>query len=398
MQETKGHCKHGEFDLKTGCAQCIAEKRAEAEVNSPANIAKRVAEAQATKKPFIEQEIPTEYNLPIVKVQYYSETSGELSSRQYTYYSADQLVVGDIVTVPVRDTTGKARVSAVGVSESEIASFRDKVKTIPSGSIVPVVKPENEEMEEGLNAEGLTLRNVGEPVEITESLLEESAAEPKPEVVVSKGTAIVKVDPGAAPSFARHLESAKRMVEIAAAREIVTEVDAKAANDDLTVMGELRKAVDAERKTFTVPLNEYLGAINGAYKLITAPLLEAEQITRKALTAYKVEQKRKADETAKLNQDAIDLARRQAEANNGEFTVEIKPIPVLFAPKLTRTDQGTSGLVDNWKYRIVDLEKLPREYMIPDDAMLKSIAKSSHDKKQVAGVEFYNLPTLRVSR
>lgn len=27
MQETKGHCKHGEFDLREGCPQCIAEKR-----------------------------------------------------------------------------------------------------------------------------------------------------------------------------------------------------------------------------------------------------------------------------------------------------------------------------------------------------------------------------------
>lgn len=27
MQETKGHCRHGEFDLRTGCSQCIAEKK-----------------------------------------------------------------------------------------------------------------------------------------------------------------------------------------------------------------------------------------------------------------------------------------------------------------------------------------------------------------------------------
>lgn len=212
------------------------------------------------------------------------------------------------------------------------------------------------------------------------------------------GTAVVMVDAGKAPSFARHLEAANRVLEIAASRQITSEDDAKGANDDLNVMAELRKAVDLERKTFTVPLNDYLANINGAYKLITGPLAEAEQITRKLLTAWKVEQQRKAAEAEKLNQEAVDLARRQAQANNGEFTVDITPMPIPDAPKLTRTDQGKSGLVDNWKFRIVDLERLPREWMIPDEAMLTSRAKKHHDKMPVPGVEFYNEPTLRVSK
>ena len=45
MEENKGHCKHGDFDLIKGCAQCI-EKRAEAEVNSPENIRKRIEAVQ----------------------------------------------------------------------------------------------------------------------------------------------------------------------------------------------------------------------------------------------------------------------------------------------------------------------------------------------------------------
>ena len=251
------------------------------------------------------------------------------------------------------------------------------------------------EQEAGANTATLTLKDgVTEEAREAAGVLEEITGG---QIKVA-GTAIVRVDPGAAPSFANHLEAAKRIVEIAASREILTEADAKAANDDLNVMSELRKAVDEERKSFTVPLNEHLAAINGAYKLITGPLAEADQITRMLLTAYKVEQQRKAAEAEKLNQDALDLARRQAEAHGGEFTVETKPVPIPFAPKLTRTDQGKSGLVDDWKFRIVDLEKLPREYMVPDEDMLNFLAKKQHDKKQVPGVEFYNEPSLRVTR
>lgn len=395
--EEMGTCKHGEFDLMKGCPQCIADRMAK-EGNTEASIAEAVKSS----------------NRNIVKVQYYSETSGELNAREYTYFSVDRLNVGDIVMAPVRDTTGKAMVSAVDVSPAEIVTFADKVKTIPTGSvikvlapenevpveideegnIVPKVRPEQEEMEEGLQSEGLTLTKP-EPVEEAE---EPEIGAVSFGVEIPEGSVLVEIDPGSAPSFAKHLEAANRILEIAATREILNEDDAKLANDDLTVMLKLEVAVDEERKTFTGPLNEYVSTINGAYKLITGPLLEAKQITKRVLTVWKVEQQRKAQEAEDLNRQALEVARKQAELNQGEFTTDIKPVPVPFVAKLTRTDQGSSGLVDYWKYRVVDITQVPREYMMPNDAMLKSIATKNHDKSPVPGVEFYNDPGLRTTK
>ena len=104
-----GKCKHGQFDLAKGCPQCMEDT-----LSGRAELAKP----------------------HIVKVQYYSETTGELSPREYIYYSADRLNMGDIVILPVRDTTGKAKVSAIDVPEAEIVAFKDKVKTVPSGAKV----------------------------------------------------------------------------------------------------------------------------------------------------------------------------------------------------------------------------------------------------------------------
>lgn len=71
----------------------------------------------------------------LVKVRYISENKKKASDREYVYCSAELLEVGDIVLVPVRDTLGKAEVTEVDVPESEISAFRDKVKTIPEGSV-----------------------------------------------------------------------------------------------------------------------------------------------------------------------------------------------------------------------------------------------------------------------
>jgi len=71
----------------------------------------------------------------IVKVKYYSETTGELSGREYSYRVTDEVKVGDHVMVPVRgDSQAKAVITAVDVPEEEIKAFADKVKTIFVGS------------------------------------------------------------------------------------------------------------------------------------------------------------------------------------------------------------------------------------------------------------------------
>ena len=76
--------------------------------------------------------------MQLVKVRYFNEHSGLLGSREYTYYSEEPLKVGDIATVPARDTTSKAKVVSIYVLESEIAGFKDKIKTIPAGSVITV--------------------------------------------------------------------------------------------------------------------------------------------------------------------------------------------------------------------------------------------------------------------
>jgi hypothetical protein len=80
----------------------------------------------------------------IVKVRYFSESTGQLSPREYSYFANEPLAVGDVVMVPVRsrnadfptDEIVKAQVSTVNVPESEIAAFRDRVKTVLKKTVV----------------------------------------------------------------------------------------------------------------------------------------------------------------------------------------------------------------------------------------------------------------------
>ena len=209
-------------------------------------------------------------------------------------------------------------------------------------------------------------------------------------------TALV-IPPGADTEVMSYHQEALKLQEYAVARLIGSVEDLAVATDDLITISNLKKTMEAKRVELVKPKQDEVKTIQDTYKTLMAPVFEADRITRQKMTTFQLEQDRKAREAEQVNREAQELARKQAAlSGTGEITVDTTPVEVPSAPKVTRTDVGTSGLVANWKYRVVDIEKLPREYMVPDDAMLKSIAKQHHDKKPVPGVEFYNEPGMAV--
>ena len=50
--------------------------------------------------------------------------------------------------------------------------------------------------------------------------------------------------------------------------------------------------------------------------------------------------------------------------------------------------------VKTWKYRIVDAEAIPREYLMIDEKKLGAYARAMKEGAKVAGVEFYAEETL----
>lgn len=73
----------------------------------------------------------------IVTVQYKSHYTGEFAGKEYSYFTANRLAVGDIVEVPARDSTSLARVARIDVEEREISSIREYMKTITGLPIPP---------------------------------------------------------------------------------------------------------------------------------------------------------------------------------------------------------------------------------------------------------------------
>jgi len=392
MQEkAKGNCKHGTFILTDGCTQCIAEaqKKARQETAEIAGVPEPEAIiAESRESMPMDQEVPTSLELYLVKVRYYSKTTEELSSREYTYYSVDPLNVGDIVTVPVKDSIGTAKVSSIDVQDEEIASFRDKVKIIPTGSVTPAGEETlfsrtefpQKEAEDTLTIDIDTPQDMGLP--------------PDDFVEVSELTAVVKIAPEEDKAVIAIHEKSLRLEHYAKVLVLSSVDDVKRATNDLSIITGLKKAIEEKRREYTQPINEHLKAVNEAFKTLTEPLINANKLTKDKMLAYDAEVTRKRQEQEAINrkrQEAADMeAKLKGEVTEPVNLVEVTPL----ASKSVSTDMGTVSKTDCWKYEVIDFTLLPNEFKLPDTVMLNSIAKKYHNLKEIPGVRFFNDPII----
>jgi len=381
MTENRGHCKHGEFDLLNGCNQCIEERR--------------VSELAEQLKDKLSNGKEQESKPIIVKVQYYSETSGEVNGREYTYYSIDRLNVGDMVIVPVRDTIGKAIVSSIDVPEAEIASFKDKVKIIPSSSIIPKkVEPQLQELEDGLNSEGLTLKH---RFTAPEPLSEEARQiiTGGRDGMIANATAIVNVKPSVDGDVVKLYGEIEKVKEYAVARVITSLEDVKAATEDLSMIAKLKKAVEEKRQEYVKPLNDHVKAVNDYFKLLTEPIREADSITRQKVLDFRAKEERKRQEQERINQLRMEAAQKEMELK-GELTESVNLVEVQpESPERYRTDVGMASKMTVRKWQVEDITKVPPEYLMVDAGKITKLVKAGIG--YISGIKIYYEDTLRIS-
>lgn len=98
----------------------------------------------------------------------------------------------------------------------------------------------------------------------------------------------------------------------------------------------------------------------------------------------RAEDARLSEETAKKATEDAELASEAAEQ------IEDEPIVTPSVQIESRAAGLGFGMIDNWKALIIDVDLVPREYMIPDMESLNRLAKAKKGKNPPGGVEFVN--------
>jgi hypothetical protein len=259
--------------------------------------------------------------MQLVKVKYSKD--GSYSGREYTYYSEDDLDIGDIVNVPVRDTTGKAMISAIDVPENEIEKFRDKVKIIPAGSVV-------KEDDEPLNQmPGFFLPGA------------EVIKEDKP--TIEGKTAIITIEPETNAAVISLTAEVNKLRDYALSRVVTSDLELTPLTNDLTLIAKVKKSITDYKEVYIRPIKNHLDSVSGVFNRLLDVLKEADTVNRSKFTAFKAAQEKRARDIEETNRQAQEIAQKQATLNQGEFTVDTTPIAVPEPVQKVSTLSGTAS-------------------------------------------------------
>lgn len=157
--------------------------------------------------------------------------------------------------------------------------------------------------------------------------------------------------------------------------KITDELSSKVANDVGVTLKKMIRALDDKRKYYVGPSNETIKRINNSFNEKILALKEAYEIVREKLQTYIIDLRKKEDaERAEKNKKA------------SEFLGSEEPAPMQSPPPPTHvTSQfGKSYTQKRWTFKEVDIEKVPREYLLLNEKKVNAMIKAH--TKTVKGV------------
>lgn len=177
---------------------------------------------------------------------------------------------------------------------------------------------------------------------------------------------------------------------------IFTESDIEKAGFYIKKFKQLDKSLEDYRKKLVGPLNEEVKAINGLFKKISGEYsLEIDRLNKESNEVLREVRKR---------QEAVRLAEQKEleetvldEAIMFDDDTVLDNIPqVEFKRQKLATDNLTTMRSKEW--RVLDIEQVPREYLIIDETKLNAIRKGYdfEARSPIPGIDFYFTEKVRV--
>jgi hypothetical protein len=189
---------------------------------------------------------------------------------------------------------------------------------------------------------------------------------------------------------------AEGLLRYAKERVVACDADLEPAAVDLSMMAKLKKAMDERRKEYLVPFQNHIKEVNEAYKSLMAPVIEADEITRRKILDYKAEQEKRRAAEAEINRLRTEAARAEAKLNDGAITESVGLVPVSApAPKTIRTDLGTTGTRKVRKWELIDFKQVPDELKVLDAGKISKLVKAGIGS--IAGIRIWDDEILTVT-
>lgn len=156
--------------------------------------------------------------------------------------------------------------------------------------------------------------------------------------------------------------------------EIQDDDDVDFAKEELASVKGQWNELEKKRKGATGKLREVIKEIDSWYKPALSALKDIEALWKLKLAE---EMHRRQEERKRL----------QEQARQAENPAEIRDTLVQASEQELKVEGVSFG--QKWCYEIEDVDKLPREYMMPNTTMIGSVVRACKDKTDIPGVKVW---------
>jgi len=172
--------------------------------------------------------------------------------------------------------------------------------------------------------------------------------------------------------------------------EIMNEESCQKAAELLATIAKYEKKINEECEKRIIVPKTFIKKVKARVNEVVKPLTNSKKIVKLKLKDYKTrlelerrEMEKKAEEERKRLQEQLDKEAR-------EKGIEPVKLPEITIPKEkleVRTNQGLVHERKYWTFKIVDFEKIPREYLIVDSKKVNSAIRTG--TREIPGLEIY---------
>ena len=183
------------------------------------------------------------------------------------------------------------------------------------------------------------------------------------------------------------------------------------AGEHLKLIKAKTREFDELRKSLTKPLDESKKRIMDFFKRPVDFLSRAESSVKSAMLSWQREQERirreEEQRLAEIQRKEAEKLRKQAERAEAKGNIDkaeelkVKSIETqTIAPVVESKVEKISGILTKkiWKFRVLDITKIPREYLIPNEKILGELARATKGKFKIEGIEFYSENVIAAGR
>jgi hypothetical protein len=175
---------------------------------------------------------------------------------------------------------------------------------------------------------------------------------------------------------------------------------------------DLGKKLEAARLELTRPLDDHKKAIMDRFRVPQNRLADADEKLKQGILAYDRELERirreeevklraiaereAAEARKRLEEEAVKVITETGDITEAESIVEASIAIVPEVVELKAPDMKWTGVSHRalYRYRVTDINAVPREYLVINEQKLAQLARDSKGSATVPGIEFYEEKTL----